>query len=80
MIIEPVCKVLACKDQGLGALAELQTIFNTVKRELFKQKFWCDKNIIITGGGTREKIDAVRCVSNFSSGKMAKAISDAFIF
>ncbi|MPV77045.1 bifunctional phosphopantothenoylcysteine decarboxylase/phosphopantothenate--cysteine ligase CoaBC [Campylobacter hepaticus] len=80
LIIEPVCKVLACKDQGLGALAELQTIFNTVKRELFKQKFWCDKNIIITGGGTREKIDAVRCVSNFSSGKMAKAISDAFYF
>jgi phosphopantothenoylcysteine decarboxylase/phosphopantothenate--cysteine ligase len=31
--------------------------------------------VVITGGGTREKIDEVRYISNFSSGKMAKAIA-----
>ncbi|EHG2495961.1 bifunctional phosphopantothenoylcysteine decarboxylase/phosphopantothenate--cysteine ligase CoaBC [Campylobacter jejuni] len=80
LIIEPICKVLACKDEGVGALAEVKNIFNITKRELLKEKFWCDKSVVITGGGTKEKIDDVRCVSNFSSGKMAKAIADAFYF
>ncbi len=80
LIIESICKVLACKDEGVGALAEVKDIFNITKRELLKEKFWCDKSVVITGGGTKEKIDDVRCVSNFSSGKMAKAIADAFYF
>ncbi|EDO7416397.1 bifunctional phosphopantothenoylcysteine decarboxylase/phosphopantothenate--cysteine ligase CoaBC [Campylobacter jejuni] len=80
LIIEPICKVLACKDEGVGALAEVKDIFNITKRELLKEKFWCDKSVVITGGGTKEKIDDVRCVSNFSSGKMAKAIADTFYF
>ncbi|EAB5361482.1 bifunctional phosphopantothenoylcysteine decarboxylase/phosphopantothenate--cysteine ligase CoaBC [Campylobacter jejuni] len=80
LIIDPICKVLACKDEGVGALAEVKDIFNITKRELLKEKFWCDKSVVITGGGTKEKIDDVRCVSNFSSGKMAKAIADAFYF
>lgn len=80
LIIEPICKVLACKDEGVGALAEVKDIFNITKRELFKKEFWCEKKVLVTGGGTREKIDDVRCVSNFSSGKMAKAIADAFYF
>ncbi|ENO0208119.1 TPA: bifunctional phosphopantothenoylcysteine decarboxylase/phosphopantothenate--cysteine ligase CoaBC [Campylobacter jejuni] len=80
LIIEPICKVLTCKDEGVGALAEVKDIFNITKRELLKEKFWCDKSVVITGGGTKEKIDDVRCVSNFSSGKMAKAIADAFYF
>lgn len=80
LIIEPICKVLACKDEGVGALAEVKDIFNITKRELFKKEFWCEKKVLVTGGGTREKIDDVRCVSNFSSGKMAKGIADAFYF
>lgn len=80
LIIEPICKVLACKDEGIGALAEIKDIFNITKRELLKEEFWFEKSILITGGGTKEKIDDVRCVSNFSSGKMAKAIADAFYF
>ncbi len=80
LIIEPISKILACKDEGIGALAEVKDIFNISKRELLKQSFWCDKEVVISGGGTKEKIDNVRCVSNFSSGKMAKAIADAFYF
>lgn len=80
LIIDPICKILACKDEGIGALAEIKDIFNITKRELLKEYFWCKKSVLITGGGTKEKIDDVRCVSNFSSGKMAKAIADAFYF
>lgn len=80
IIIPPVKKILACKDEGLGALAELHTLFNETKRLLFTEEFWQDKKVIITGGGTREKIDEVRCISNFSSGKMAKALADELYF
>jgi len=80
LIIDPVCKKLACKDEGIGALADVETIFNISKRELLKQNFFKNKEVIITGGGTKEKIDDVRCLTNFSSGKMAKAIADAFYF
>ncbi|MBZ7970018.1 bifunctional phosphopantothenoylcysteine decarboxylase/phosphopantothenate--cysteine ligase CoaBC [Campylobacter sp. RM3125] len=80
LIIPPISKVLACKDEGIGALAEVEDIFNITKRELFKKNFWLNKSVVVSGGGTKEKIDDVRCISNFSSGKMAKSIADAFYF
>ncbi|MDO4673964.1 bifunctional phosphopantothenoylcysteine decarboxylase/phosphopantothenate--cysteine ligase CoaBC [Campylobacter sp.] len=79
-LIPPVRKKLACKDEGVGGLAPLEAIFARTKRELLRADFWRGKSVIITGGGTRERIDCVRCVSNFSSGKMAKALADAFYF
>jgi len=36
-----------------------------------------DRRVIVTGGGTIEKIDDVRYISNFSSGKMASALATA---
>ncbi|EAJ4645545.1 bifunctional phosphopantothenoylcysteine decarboxylase/phosphopantothenate--cysteine ligase CoaBC [Campylobacter upsaliensis] len=79
-IIEPIVKKLACKDEGIGALAELEDIFHLCKRELLKESFFTGKSVIISGGGTREKIDDVRCISNFSSGKMAKELAFAFYY
>jgi len=75
VIIQPQEKKLACGDIGNGALAEPNEIFFTVAQSLLKEPFWADRRIVVTGGGTREKIDEVRYVSNFSSGKMAKALS-----
>lgn len=80
LIIPPISKVLACKDEGIGALAEVKDIFDITKRQLLKKDFWQGKSVVVTGGGTKEKIDDVRCISNFSSGKMAKAVADAFYF
>jgi len=74
VIVQPQEKVLACGDVGNGALAEPSEIFFTVAQSLLKDPFWEDRRIVVTGGGTREKIDEVRYISNFSSGKMAKAI------
>jgi len=73
-IIKPQEKVLACGDLGNGALAEPEEIFFETARALLREDFWADRRIVVTGGGTREKIDEVRYISNFSSGKMAKSI------
>jgi len=74
IIVNPQEKLLACGDVGNGALAEPTDIFFEVAKSLLKEPFWEDRRIVVTGGGTREKIDEVRYISNFSSGKMAKAI------
>lgn len=73
-IIEPQKKLLACGDVGSGALAEPSEIFFETAKVLLTEEFWKDRRIVVTGGGTREKIDEVRYLSNFSSGKMAKSL------
>ena len=74
IIVEPQEKLLACGDTGSGALADPEEIFLLSAAALFEDDFWKDRRIVVTGGGTREKIDEVRYLSNFSSGKMAKAL------
>lgn len=76
----PQEKLLACNDKGIGAMSEPNDIYELTVRELTCKEFWLDKEVIITGGGTIEKIDDVRCLSNFSSGKMANALAKAFYY
>jgi len=76
-IVNSQSKLLACGDQGNGALAEPQEIFFHVAQTLLQEAYWQDREVLLTGGGTREKIDEVRYVSNFSSGKMANALATA---
>lgn len=73
-IITPQEKLLACGDIGSGALAEPSEIFFETAKALCKEEFWTNRPIVVTGGGSREKIDEVRYMSNFSSGKMAKSL------
>lgn len=76
-IIETQTKELACKTVGDGAMAEPLEIFWHCAKALLKDEFWTDRRVIVTGGGTVEKIDEVRYLSNFSSGKMASALATA---
>ncbi|CAM2852200.1 bifunctional phosphopantothenoylcysteine decarboxylase/phosphopantothenate--cysteine ligase CoaBC [Helicobacter burdigaliensis] len=76
-IIPPLCKELACKAIGKGALAEPLEIIFRVLKECFKQDFWLDKEVCISGGGSIEALDSVRYLSNHSSGKMAQFLSIA---
>ncbi|QOP43466.1 bifunctional phosphopantothenoylcysteine decarboxylase/phosphopantothenate--cysteine ligase CoaBC [Sulfurimonas sediminis] len=76
-ILETQTKELACKTIGDGAMAEPLDIFYQTCRELLKEEFWEHRRVIVTGGGTIEKIDEVRYISNFSSGKMASALATA---
>ncbi len=73
-IIHPQDKLLACGDVGSGGLAEPTEIFFEVAKALCSDPFWENRSVIVTGGGTREKLDEVRYISNFSSGKMAKSL------
>ena len=76
-IVKPQSKLLACGDVGNGALAEPSAILHQVAKALLEEEFWIDRKVVVTGGGTREKIDDVRYLSNFSSGKMANALATA---
>ena len=78
--VDPIEKTLACGDTGKGGLASTEAIMQTLKRALYNDKFWEDKTVIITGGATIEKIDSVRGITNFSSGKTSKAIADALFY
>ncbi len=76
-IISPQDKLLACGDEGNGALAEPQEIYFQASQALLEDDFWKDRKVVVTGGGTREKIDEVRYISNYSSGNMAKSLATA---
>jgi len=67
---------LACGVDGKGRLASLDKIFDKIKEILQINNFLKDKKIVVTAGGTRENIDPVRYISNFSSGKMGFEIAD----
>jgi len=76
-VLDTQVKELACQTTGEGAMAEPLDIFWYSARMLLQEKFWKDRMVMVTGGGTIEKIDDVRYISNFSSGKMASALATA---
>jgi len=76
-IISPQNKLLACGDTGNGALSDPLEIFYQTVKAIMIDDFWLNRKVVITGGGTREKIDEVRYIGNFSSGKMGNALATA---
>lgn len=76
-ILEPDDGFLACGTSGTGRMREVEEIFDKTVDILFSEKKLSGKRILITAGGTKEKIDPVRYISNSSSGKMGLALADA---
>ncbi|MFZ2464442.1 MAG: bifunctional phosphopantothenoylcysteine decarboxylase/phosphopantothenate--cysteine ligase CoaBC [Caldibacillus thermoamylovorans] len=76
--IEPSEGYLACGYVGKGRLEEPEIIVEHVKTFFVqnKQQFLRGKTVLISAGPTREKIDPVRYLSNYSSGKMGYAIAE----
>lgn len=74
VFVEPENGFLACGYIGNGRLAGLDKIFDAAMQ--FLQKKLAGQKIVVTAGGTREKIDSVRYLSNYSSGKMGTALAD----
>ncbi|HAT6339594.1 TPA: bifunctional phosphopantothenoylcysteine decarboxylase/phosphopantothenate--cysteine ligase CoaBC [Legionella pneumophila] len=66
----------ACGEHGLGRVSEADQIVNTL-RLLDVNQLLHGKRIVITAGPTRESIDPVRYLSNYSSGKMGFAMAEA---
>lgn len=72
----PVCGSLACGWEGEGKLAAPEAIFEGAIAAL-TEKDLAGRTIMITAGPTREEIDPVRYISNYSSGKMGYALARA---
>lgn len=79
-IISSQTKELVCKDVGDGAMADPVDIFDATCKELLKDEYWINRRVVLSGGGTVEKIDDVRYLSNFSSGKMASNLAKALYY
>jgi len=75
-VLEPEEGFLACGYNGNGRLCKIEKIFDKTIEILNSKKKLLNKKIVITAGGTREKLDTVRYISNFSSGKMGIALAD----
>ena len=77
-ILEPAEGYLACGISGKGRLPEPAEIIEKVISNFTKNDL-STKRILITAGPTRERIDPVRFLSNYSSGKMGYAIARAAV-
>ena len=73
-IVQPQTGPLAGGDEGIGRLAEPETIVDAV-RSMFATGDLAGITVLITAGGTREPIDPVRYIGNRSSGKMGNALA-----
>jgi phosphopantothenoylcysteine decarboxylase / phosphopantothenate---cysteine ligase len=79
-ILEPSSGELASGLTGRGRMAEPEDIVKEITDFFTKKKSYKPlkgKRILINAGPTREPIDPVRFISNFSSGKMGIALADA---
>lgn len=74
--VDPETGFLACGTNGVGRMAEVEEIFDKTVEILSENKKLSGKKILITAGGTKEKIDPARYISNCSSGKMGIALAD----
>ena len=76
-ILYPSEGFLACGTNAVGRMREPEEIFEkTVELLSAQQQILKGKKILITAGGTREKIDPVRYITNNSSGKMGIALAN----
>ena len=79
-IMEPDTGFLAEGYEGKGRLPELHRIVAQVERlyaRTYLPQSLAGKQVIVSAGGTRERIDPVRYISNDSSGKMGYAMAQA---
>jgi phosphopantothenoylcysteine decarboxylase/phosphopantothenate--cysteine ligase len=73
-IIAPEKGSLACGEEGIGKMASIETIIESL-RSCLCTKDLSGQKIIVTAGPTREYLDPVKFISNRSSGKMGFALA-----
>lgn len=67
-IIEPASGLLACGEDGIGKMAEPDSILDFIKQTS------CSKRLLVTYGGTQEPIDSVRSITNLSTGQTGRQL------
>lgn len=73
-VVDPAVGRLAGGDVGVGRLADPTVIFDQILQLLTPGDLY-GTHVVVTAGGTREPIDAVRVIANRSSGKQGYAIA-----
>ncbi|HEX2681267.1 MAG TPA: bifunctional phosphopantothenoylcysteine decarboxylase/phosphopantothenate--cysteine ligase CoaBC [Candidatus Dormibacteraeota bacterium] len=76
-IVEPASGHLASGHEGAGRLASSATIFDAMVHAARTRYDYAGRGVVVSAGGTREPIDSVRFISNYSSGKMGFALASA---
>ena len=76
--IGPEIGDMACGEYGEGKMSEPEKIFDCLNKYLQNIENNNKKKVLVTAGPTREKIDPVRFISNYSSGKQGYEIAKAF--
>ena len=75
-VLEPAAGHLAGGDVGVGRLREPVEIVAEIERIMGTTRDLSGLKVCVTAGGTREPIDAVRVITNRSSGKQGHAIAE----
>jgi phosphopantothenoylcysteine decarboxylase/phosphopantothenate--cysteine ligase len=76
-VVEPETGHLASGHVGTGRLADASKLFKAMADAVRSRYDLAGRKVIVTAGGTREPIDPVRFISNYSSGKMGFAVAAA---
>ncbi|RKU89010.1 bifunctional phosphopantothenoylcysteine decarboxylase/phosphopantothenate--cysteine ligase CoaBC [Helicobacter pylori] len=80
IILDTQNGLLACDTKGDGAMAEPLEILFKAAQTLLKDAYFENREVIVMGGASMEKIDSVRVISNLSSGIQASALALALYF
>ncbi|GAA8141842.1 bifunctional phosphopantothenoylcysteine decarboxylase/phosphopantothenate--cysteine ligase CoaBC [Helicobacter pylori] len=80
IILDTQNALLACDTKGDGAMAEPLEILFKASQTLLKDAYFENREVIVMGGASVEKIDSVRVISNLSSGIQASALALALYF
>ena len=75
-VLGPASGAQACGEEGMGRMLEAEQLAQDIVAT-FQPKLLAGQKVLITAGPTYEAIDAVRCITNRSSGKMGYAIAQA---
>jgi phosphopantothenoylcysteine decarboxylase/phosphopantothenate--cysteine ligase len=76
-VVEPETGHLASGHVGTGRLADASKMFKAMSEAVRSRYDMAGRRVVVSAGGTREPIDPVRFISNYSSGKMGFAIAAA---
>jgi phosphopantothenoylcysteine decarboxylase/phosphopantothenate--cysteine ligase len=76
VVVEPAAGRLASGKLGVGRLAAPERIVAVIEAVLAGRRNLDGVRVVVSAGGTREAVDPIRFVGNFSSGKMGKALAE----
>ncbi|MGK7346329.1 MAG: bifunctional phosphopantothenoylcysteine decarboxylase/phosphopantothenate--cysteine ligase CoaBC [Candidatus Nitrospinota bacterium M3_3B_026] len=76
-LVGPTTGALACGEEGAGKMADVDEVVSAVIDSLKPGLDLAGIKVIVTAGGTREPIDAIRYIGNRSSGRMGAAVAGA---